>query len=370
MKKKIIITLLALFFMFPSVAFADTLNGMDISSWESDLNPYAVDADFIGVKVSQGFGYTNPTWSTQAQETLDSGKLLLLYHYASGGNAIAEADHFVNECGSYAGKAIFALDWESYQNSNYGCDCTQTWIATFNQEVYDRTGQRCLVYASRSVAYGLGVDNSRLWVAQYATTNTQYGYDSDPWRSSLDISQGIPLRQYSSTGIINGYDGYLDLDVFYGNVSDWYALANGSPSNDNGEQAPTYSYDIRVDGDIGYNTTTAWQQQLDTGSVDGEIWGQCRTDRRHCPAISSYNNNLYSGGSWMVGRIQQFLIDHGYFVGNTGVDYNMGYYTVCAIQGYLIDQGYFVGNTRVDGSLGYYTACALQESINANLWSA
>ena len=33
------------------------------------------------------------------------------------------------------------------------------------------------------------------------------------------------LYQYTSTGVLNGYSGFLDLDVFYGNANQWAKLA-------------------------------------------------------------------------------------------------------------------------------------------------
>ena len=52
------------------------LNGIDISWYQRGINIAAVPADFVIVKATEGTGYINPCFRTQAAETLNSGKLL------------------------------------------------------------------------------------------------------------------------------------------------------------------------------------------------------------------------------------------------------------------------------------------------------
>lgn len=71
-----------------------TLNGIDIASHQAGLNCATIPADFIIVKISQGTKYVNPLWDKWAGQILNSGKKLGFYHYASGGDPIAEANYF------------------------------------------------------------------------------------------------------------------------------------------------------------------------------------------------------------------------------------------------------------------------------------
>jgi GH25 family lysozyme M1 (1,4-beta-N-acetylmuramidase) len=348
-------------------ALADTLNGIDIASYQAGINAGTVEGDFVIPKATQGIGYTNPYWRTWADQTLAAGKKLGLYHYASGGNATAEADHFVNEVGGYAGKAIFCLDWESYQNSVFDSGNDTYWIQEFAQEVYNRTGQTIVVYGSRSVVFTLGVTNGQIWVAQYATNGAVYGYQDSPWNISLDLSNGVAMRQYTSRGYISGWNGALDLDIFYGSASDWDAFANGSNSNDPGEKQATYTYPIAEDGWVGYNTITAWQQELHAGIVDGSISGHNTWRHKYAWSVTSWDKpSLY--GSHFIRVLQQYLNDHGYSCGRYGVDGYLGRDTIKAVQRYLQAKGYDIGSYGVDGYLGNSTARSLQQSLNDDAW--
>jgi GH25 family lysozyme M1 (1,4-beta-N-acetylmuramidase) len=361
--------MLGAFFVFGGAtpALADTLNGLDAASYQAGINASTVESDFFIAKATQGTGYTNPYWRTWADQTIAAGKKLGLYHYASGGNATAEADHFINEVSNYSDDAILVLDWEGVQNSVFDSGSDASWVAQFRQEVYNRTGQWCLVYVSRSAIGLTGVDASHIWVAQYATDSAQYGYDPSPWRSSADIAAGYPLRQYTSSGLVSGWGGYLDLDVFYGDIARWDSYANGNPSQDTGEVKATYDYDLALDGVIGYNTTTSWQQQLHAGIVDGSISGHNTWRHVYAPAVTSWDKS-YLYGSHFVQVLQQYLNDHGYSVGYYGADGYLGRDTIKAVQRYLQDKGYNIGQDGVDGYLGYDTALALQQSLNDDMW--
>ena len=50
------------------------------------------------------------------------GKLLGIYHYAGGGDPVAEADYFYTQTKNYVGEAVPALDWEEYKNPKFGKD--------------------------------------------------------------------------------------------------------------------------------------------------------------------------------------------------------------------------------------------------------
>jgi GH25 family lysozyme M1 (1,4-beta-N-acetylmuramidase) len=350
-------------------ALAETLDGIDIASYQAGIDASEVEGDFVIPKATQGTGYTNPYWRTWADQTLSAGKKLGLYHYASGGNATAEADHFINEVGGYAGKAVFYLDWESYQNSAFESGNDTYWIQQFAQEVYNRTGQTILVYGSRSVVFDLGVHNGQIWVAQYATNNNVYGYQSEDniWHSGKDLADGVAMRQYTSRGFINGWGGALDLDIFYGDASKWDSYANGSNAGDPGEVQPTYTYGIDVDGWVGYNTITAWQQELHAGIVDGSISGHNSWRHKYAWSVTSWDKS-YLYGSHFVKVLQQYLNDHGYSCGRYGADGYLGRDTVKAVQRYLQAKGYDIGLYGVDGYLGSSTARALQQSLNDDAW--
>ena len=72
-----------------------------------------------------------------------------------------------------------------------------------------------------------------LWVAQYLykyydTVNGINGYIQNPTLSDGDFGawgRDVTMYQYTSTGKLDGWSGFLDFNVFYGTKDDWQALA-------------------------------------------------------------------------------------------------------------------------------------------------
>lgn len=217
------------------IAARSALNGVDIASYQSGINPAKLDTtDFVIVKITQGTDYVNPYSIKQYIEAKNAGKLLGAYHYAEGGDAKKEAQFFVKELGSRAGECVLALDWEGSQNSKFGSGQDVTWCKTFLDEVYNLTGVRPLIYMSKSVCrkydWSAVAQNYPLWCAQYKS-NSITDYQSAPWTDSNSFGAwGKPtIYQYSSHGRIAGYDANIDLDIAYMTADQWRAMAAGKP---------------------------------------------------------------------------------------------------------------------------------------------
>lgn len=207
------------------------MNGIDISSYQSGINLTVVPCDFVITKATEGTGYVNPDYERAYAQAKAAGKCLGIYHYASGGNVQAEADHFLKQVGNRVGEAILILDWESYTNPAFGTN-DHAWVKSWCDYVASKTGVNPIVYVQQSAMNRLsGIRNYPLWVAQYADMNTT-GYQDHPWNEG---SYTCVMRQYSSCGRLNGWAGNLDLNKFYGNREDWNKYAgkgnNVSPSN-------------------------------------------------------------------------------------------------------------------------------------------
>lgn len=71
----------------------EVMNGVDIASYQAGMDCTKIEADFVIVKATQGTGYTNPYFSKHYAQAVAAGKLVGAYHYASGGDANAEADY-------------------------------------------------------------------------------------------------------------------------------------------------------------------------------------------------------------------------------------------------------------------------------------
>lgn len=220
----------------PAMAAEPALQGIDVSAWQPSWVTSAVPADFAIVKATQGTGYVNPNMTAQVNGALATGKKAGVYHYASGGNCVSEADYFVNTVRPWLRRVVLALDWEGNQNAAWG---SSTWATCFVQRVQQTTGVTPIVYVQASALWqvaGARKAGSGLWVAQYASMAAT-GYQSSPW---LLGAYGEAMKQYSSNGRLAGYSGALDLNVFRGDREAWDKYANpaGTPVSPQPAPAP------------------------------------------------------------------------------------------------------------------------------------
>lgn len=203
------------------------LNGIDIASYQAGLDFSKVPCDFAIIKATQGTGYTNPDCVRAVEQAMSLGKGVGVYHYISGGNAVAEADFFINSILNWIGKVMICLDWELDQNSAWG---DESYLEQVINQVIARTGVPPMIYAPASryneVAPVANRNNCGLWIAQYADMNPT-GYQNTPWNEG---AYTCAIRQYSGSGRLNGWNGDLDLDKFYGSLDDFRKYYGGSSS--------------------------------------------------------------------------------------------------------------------------------------------
>lgn len=218
------------------------MNGIDISSYQAELDTGIVPSDFVIIKATEGTNYINPTWEEQAKQTLQAGKLLGLYHFASTGNPISEADFFISTIKDYVGKALLNLDFEAEAINAWG----NVGASQFLNRVKEKTGINPTIYMSAAVTRQFNwstISNSNaLWVAQYASTSPT-GYQSEPWSDGKGYGawSSAAIHQYSSSGTLMNWNGQLDLNLAYINANQWKQLAGGSSTPQNNNNANTNS---------------------------------------------------------------------------------------------------------------------------------
>ena len=173
------------------------MNGIDISRYQKGINLAVVPSDFVIVKASQGSSeYVYPTFKEQIEQAESLGKLIGVYHYASQGGAIPEAEKFLRTVDKYIGRAILCLDWEKDENVNFQ---NPQYAIAWLRYVEQRTGVKPFLYMSKSVArqYASIWDPSfPFWCAQYA--NYRYtGYKENPWTDDKGLDLGKIARYFS-----------------------------------------------------------------------------------------------------------------------------------------------------------------------------
>ena len=209
-----------------------TLNGIDISNWQRGIDLSKVPCDFVIAKATEGIGYVDKSCDGFIQQALKLGKKIGFYHFArpTGNNdAIREADYFYNNCKGYFGKGIPILDWEAENKHNVAY--AKKWL----DRVYQLSGVKPVIYMSESVANAYNwssVANADygLWVAKYRDNNPDYNYNMANAGSRPKVKwwKFYCMWQWTSSGRLNGYNGNLDCNVFYGDGATWDKYAGKS----------------------------------------------------------------------------------------------------------------------------------------------
>lgn len=213
-----------------------SIRGIDVSSNQPADICSLVDYDFAIVKATgnppgYAWNYKNPYMEQQVNDALDKTGCAGLYHFTFGRAAKEEADFFCDTVADYVGRVMLVIDYEGQATDN-----GREWLRTFAQRIKYRTGVNPVVYASSSVIRGQDLESLAeeedlsLWSANYwRGYDTVYGYDTCGMKQDIPSSA---LWQFTSQGVLDGYDGYLDLDLFYGDYDTWqkYCAPSQTPA--------------------------------------------------------------------------------------------------------------------------------------------
>ncbi|WP_127849129.1 GH25 family lysozyme [Lacticaseibacillus hulanensis] len=214
------------------------LNLIDVSSHQKGLNVSNVSGDGVIVKATEGVSYVNPLLTSQVAQTLNSGKVLGLYHYAKGKNgASQEAKHFLNYAVKYIGEVPFFLDFE--EPSMFSASGV-AWAKQWLDYVDKSTGIKPMIYMNLNFENNLNWDsvvlgNYGLWIAQYNKSKHVSGFTIRNLSGNLRHWPASAMFQYTNVGRLNGWGANLDLDVFYGDRKAWnaYGCPQGTHKDSN-----------------------------------------------------------------------------------------------------------------------------------------
>jgi lysozyme len=155
---------------------ADPLNVViDISHYNGDVDlQQAAAAGILGVihKATEGQLFVDPMFAVNRQKAQDAGLLFGAYHFGTGGDAVAQADHFLATVGDFS-HTLLALDLETNPS---GPDMSLADARAFVTEVNARTGRFPGLYSGSFIKQKLGNESDPvlsqcwLWLAQYDAT--------------------------------------------------------------------------------------------------------------------------------------------------------------------------------------------------------
>lgn len=273
-------------------------HGIDISSHQGGLNIAAIWADFIIVKVTEGTGYENPYWRTQAEATLAAGKSLGLYHFANDEDAGEQARYFLDRAKSYAGRATFWLDWEA---SAVGLGPGPA-LAFLNQVAAEtKSTPGFYTYQNVLSSYDWSAVAARypLWVAG-GPDYSDYGraYSDPPVPNVPYWGGGALIHQYTEDGYLPGYSKRLDLDRLR-DRSAWDRMIGGGQVTVSAPAAPA----PQVSPYTGKKNRSDGQSEL----VCNGVFGIATIGRLQQVMGTAVDGVLDEDGSPAVERLQAFL---------------------------------------------------------------
>ena len=255
------------------------LRVVDVASHQKGIVTGSLDCDAVICKATEGTGYVNPFCDEHYQSAKAAGKLLGVYHYASGGNPEAEAEFFINNIQGYLHEAILVLDWESGDNAAWG---DSSWAARFCGHVVALTGINPMIYVQRSAANQcVGLGDYGIWLAEYPD------YALRGWNDYVapNYSGDYAMHQFTSSGNISGWSDVLDLSLFFGDANAWLAYAGATGQSvpvPQPQQTQTY-----VEPQVQSSGTTYIVQSGDTLSGIASMYG---TTYQHLADINGITN--------------------------------------------------------------------------------
>lgn len=204
---------------------------VDVYSGSDDSIIRDPHAQGVIVKATQGTGYVNPKCNHQWDLAGQLGKKRGLYHYAGGGNPVAEAQYFINNIKNYVGQGMLVIDWEGYQNSAFG---STNWVRQFVDEVHRLTGVWCVIYVSESALWQVAncAKDCAVWVAKYASMN---------WNSWTVPDMNVSSGAFGSIAGWQYTGGDMDRSIWYLDASAWdkFAKPGAKPQNETPKPTPT-----------------------------------------------------------------------------------------------------------------------------------
>jgi GH25 family lysozyme M1 (1,4-beta-N-acetylmuramidase) len=204
-----------------SAAGPSYLNGIDISHWQGKPDWPQAKADgvrFVFAKATEGRTFVDEEYSSNRAGALSQTIPLGAYHFArpdkTAGDAVAEADHFVDNASPTEWNLVPVLDLEV--TGGLGTTKLKAWVWAWLNRVEERLGVKATIYTSPSFwsdhmgnARGFAKSGHRLWIAHWGAAKPRV-----PARNWAGL--GWTFWQHSSTGSVNGIVGAVDLDRYNG----------------------------------------------------------------------------------------------------------------------------------------------------------
>src|SRR6185312_6251392 len=299
MKKQLL--LLSVFALFGLAVKAQTIMGVDVSSYQGSINWAKVKTagyTFGIAKATEGVTITDSYGSSNLTNGSAAGVVMGAYHFAhpETNTAKAEADYFWNAIKSYYTNSSItckippALDLEDPPSgpalTTYFTSAALTaWVQEWFDTIQKLSGVAPIIYTDGSIASYLNssVKTYGLWMADPDN-------DSITPPASLGGWSTWKIKQYSWTSNVPGITGQTDADEFNGSSSAFNIFSNCMAVNPQFAGSPTT---VCPGGTVKFT-----DKSTSTGTITGWKWtftgGTPSTSTVQNPTITYSTPGTYS----------------------------------------------------------------------------
>jgi GH25 family lysozyme M1 (1,4-beta-N-acetylmuramidase) len=195
------------------------IQGVDVSHWQGDVNwveVYDAGYRFAFCKATEGVGFTDPYFEVNMNAARDAGVFIGGYHFARpdlDNGAAAEAQYFVEVSNPYLKEGYLRPVLDLERGAELGKQALSSWVHEWMNTVEDETGVQPIIYVNSYYANNFletSVRRYNLWIAHW-TYDPSIPPDTGIWDT-------WDFWQYSNQGIVPGVNGFVDLDLFNGDI--------------------------------------------------------------------------------------------------------------------------------------------------------
>jgi len=225
------------------------LTGIDVSSWQGEINVRDMAVDFVIAKATEYVDYVNSYCDYVVQQCVESGKKWGFYHFARTAPPEAEARYFVDNTRDYFGCGIPVLDFEGDAISAWGISGAKAFLDAVQRE----TGVKPLIYMSEGVCSALDwssvvASDYGLWIAKYPSV--MHPTFDDVANAAVELDTGVwpfaAIWQFASDCRVEGYAGDLDGNIAFMDATAWDAYAGTYTNSEPQEIANFENEKIKV----------------------------------------------------------------------------------------------------------------------------
>lgn len=214
--------------------FLPVTEGIDVSHWQGTINwplVASVGKRFAYMKASEGTSLMDETYPTNRAGAKAVGLYVGAYHFArpdrTPGDAIAEADYFLAMSQLTAGDLLPVLDLEV--SGGLSPVELQEWVKGYLGRIYERTGAHGVIYVSPTFWTNSMGDTT--WFATNGYRTIWIAHWSGGLPATIPAGNwggaGWTFWQYTSSGVVPGITGRVDLNRYNGLDLSPVLLANG-----------------------------------------------------------------------------------------------------------------------------------------------